>query len=137
MPITAFHPRDVINKCMRFKDEPWANFYRVVREAFAALIHKATRSYINERGGVRLWIHIYHTFDDEGNQLPFRRIDYVNALHKWIMHLTQTEITEANEWYYVMRLALMQVEPRYDPTRDWQPVDCMILDGEVYMNGHM
>ena len=135
MLTTAFAPIDIVRLCTDWSEQSWVNGSETVSRAFGQFLFKAHQVNSWDHG---YYIHIYHTFDNEGNRHSFRRIDYVHALYKFMMRLGTTNIWELTNDYNVLISTLRVLEPLWAPARmDPTPVQCIILDGPVYMNGHM
>lgn len=134
---TIFFGIEIANICKTWHQEPWVTQDSRIRVAFLRFLAKAYKVVRWDQGPDPYYIHLKNTFDGEGRQYAFRRIDFVNALHTWMLKITTTNIESLNENYEVIRLALEQLEPLLDPSRENStPVECHILESEVYMNGH-
>lgn len=143
MPTTSFLPVEVANQCFSYVHEPWVNQSSLIRNIFVTFVDGAFSEMafihlnlnVNLANRPPLFIHIHHTFDAEGNRLPFRRIDYIHALYTWIIRVMETDTTDTEGYYSVLSMLLSQVETTLEPARDWRPAQCILLEGPVYMNG--
>lgn len=137
MPTTAFTAIGIAHLCTSWREESWVNQSETVSRAFDHFLWKAYQVIRWDQGPDAYYVHMYHTFDDAGNRHIFRRIDYVHALYTFMMRLTTTNIEQLNDDYDVLKLALNELEPFMAPERgDPIPVECVMTDGLVYMNGH-
>lgn len=136
MPTTTFFGLEIANICKTWLAEPWVTQNEKIHYAFIKFLAKAYKIVSRDQGPDKLYIHLYNTFDSDGKQYPFRRIDFVHALHKWMMHVTTTDVDLTNQYYNVVRSALEDLEPLLDETRKVTPVECLLRDSPVYMNGH-
>lgn len=140
---TCFTPEEVTNECSSWLEkEAWINQTRRMRLTFLSFISNAyaeirlLENNLVTDPGPPLFIHILNT-DANGNPLPIRRIDYIYALYKWTMSVTRTRGNHTQYFYDELKEALMEVEANAEPARDAMPVECALLKGREYTNGHM
>ena len=134
---TSFTPEEVANECSSWLErEPWINQNRRMRLTFLSFVSNAYAEIHLTDPGPPLFIHIVN-FDAYGNQLPIRRIDYIHALATWTMGVTRTRGNHTQYFYSILKGTLLHEEAMSEPARDARPVDCLLLQGKEYTNGHM
>ena len=136
MPTTTFFGIEIAKMCRTWIQEPWVCQNSTVRLPYVRFIAKAFKVVRWDQGPDGVYIHLYHTFDSERRQYAFCRNDFVHALYKWMLYSTTTDIDAINQNYNVIKVELEELEAQLDPSRNVTPVECLFLDGPVYMNGY-
>lgn len=123
-PLTyAFRPTEVYDIVYVLDLDLWGSQVLEIGSAMQFFINKASRVLDEQQGKDTLWIHIHHTYDNDGLHNQFRRIDYISGLAKWIFEVATTEIDETRGHYRILERAFRRQEAQLNPYRDPTPVE--------------